>query len=163
DAVHHRQQHLAGVGKHQRVGEVVDVLGGAGEVHEFAEGGQFGYFGQAFLDVVLHRLDVVVGGALDLFHTLGGGHVELVGDLAQQVGGIGADQRYFTDLAGFHQRFQPADFHHDAVTDQAIFAGDLAQRIALGGIAAIDRGQRGQRIEGGHEVSCTSRGEIRRA
>ncbi|KAG1244633.1 hypothetical protein G6F68_015371 [Rhizopus microsporus] len=77
DAVQGRQQHFAaGLFQHQAVAEVVDVFAGAGEMHEFQRRSQLGVVLQLFLDEVLHRLDVVVGGALDLLHARGLGRAE---------------------------------------------------------------------------------------
>jgi hypothetical protein len=67
DAVQRRQQHEVAPGAQlQGVAGVVDVLAGAGEMHEFAGEFQFGAGLELGLDPVLHRLDVVVGGLLDL-------------------------------------------------------------------------------------------------
>ena len=75
--VHQRQQHLPpALAQHQGVGQVVDVLGGAGEVDEFADRLQLGVAGDLLLEEVLHRLDVVVGGALDVLDPLRVGIVE---------------------------------------------------------------------------------------
>jgi hypothetical protein len=65
-AVERGQEQLAALAQHQPVGEVVDVLAGAGEVDELQRRGQLGIVAQPLLDQVLDRLDVVVGGALDL-------------------------------------------------------------------------------------------------
>jgi hypothetical protein len=58
-------QHEAPAFEHQRVRNVVDVLGGAGEVHELGSRRQRGVVGGAPLDPVLDRLDVVIGLGLD--------------------------------------------------------------------------------------------------
>jgi len=76
------------------VGEVVDVLGGAGEVDEFGDGGQFGqliaHLLKALLDEVFHRLDVVVGGLLRGLDGLGVLQAE-IGDhgIQERVRGVG--------------------------------------------------------------------------
>src|SRR5690606_21380259 len=61
--------------EHQGVGQVVDILRGAGKVHEL------GYLlqhrelrlagGELFLDQVFNGFDVVIGGALDRFDAAG--------------------------------------------------------------------------------------------
>jgi hypothetical protein len=57
--------------EHQRVAGVVDVLAGAGEVHELAARlASSAWPLQARLDPVLDRLDVVVGGLLDVLDGL---------------------------------------------------------------------------------------------
>jgi glutathione S-transferase len=80
DAVQRRQQHLlAGGLEHQAMAGVVDVLAGAGEVHELAVRGQLGKgagSGELLLDPVLDRLDVVVGGLLDVLDGLRVGRAE---------------------------------------------------------------------------------------
>ncbi len=69
--VQYRQQHaVARVAQHQRVGEIVDVLAGAGEMHELVGLGQFGMIADLLLDEILDRLDVVVRGRLDRLDAL---------------------------------------------------------------------------------------------
>ncbi|MNQ27164.1 hypothetical protein D3C85_404160 [compost metagenome] len=81
---HQRQQHgVATFAQHQGVGQVVDVLAGASEVDELADLVQLRQLGGLFLEQVLHGLDVVVGGALDLFHTLGVLEGEIVRQLVE--------------------------------------------------------------------------------
>ena len=62
--------------QHQPVGEVVDVLGRAREMDEFADARDLGHVGEALLQPVLDRLDVVVGRALDRLHALAVGWLE---------------------------------------------------------------------------------------
>ena len=59
--------------QHQRMAGVVDVLAGAGEVHELGRRRQLGMALEAGLEPVLDRLDVVVGRALDVLDGLGVG------------------------------------------------------------------------------------------
>ena len=67
DAVQARQHHLVAPGAQlQRVAGVVDVLAGAGKVHELGGGFQFGTGLEFALDPVFHGLHVVVGGFLDV-------------------------------------------------------------------------------------------------
>ena len=63
-----RQQHLlARLGQHQRVGQVVDVLARCRRnARTRAPAAELGIVAQSLLDEVLDRLDVVIGGALDL-------------------------------------------------------------------------------------------------
>jgi hypothetical protein len=62
DLVQRRQHGLfAGALAHQRVRQVVDVFGGAGEVDEFADLDDLGVAPGVLLDPVFERLDVVVG------------------------------------------------------------------------------------------------------
>jgi len=134
--------------QHQAVAEVVDVLAGAGEVHEFQGRGQLGVVLQLFLDEVLHRLDVMVGGALDLFHARGLDRGE-VGGQGTQAGGGGLGERGQLDDARLGaQGQQPLDLDRDAGLDQAVFGKDRAQGIDLAGITAIERGQGEQGVIG---------------
>ncbi len=67
DLIHPGDQHLsASLAEHQGMGEVVDILGGAGEMDELAHRRELGMIGDALFDEVLHRLDVMVGGAFDV-------------------------------------------------------------------------------------------------
>ncbi len=127
DLVELRQQYLAACfAQHQRVGEVVDVFGGAGEVDEFADGFQLGIAGDLFLEEVFHRFDVVIGGALDVLDALCVFLAEVGSDCVEHIAGVFAECRYFrnTDVCG--QRLQPADFHQYTMTDQPVFTEDRA-------------------------------------
>ena len=78
DAVDGRQHHfVAGRAQHQRMRGVVDVLGSAGEMDELAGGGHFGITGQALLEEVFDRLDVVIGPAFLRLDRLGVGIAEV--------------------------------------------------------------------------------------
>ncbi len=146
DLFHQRQQNgVAAFAQHQGVGQVVDVLGGAGEVDEFADRGQFRQLGGLLLEEVFHGLDVVVGGALDLFHTLGVFDGEVLRQLVEQGVGFGGEGRHFGDAFMGGQALQPADFDQNAITDQAVLTEDRAQRCSFAGIAAIDGGNGGER------------------
>ncbi len=64
---HQRQHHvITAFAQHQGVGQVVDVLAGAGEADELADSGQFRQLEPLLLEQVFDGLYVVVGGALDL-------------------------------------------------------------------------------------------------
>jgi glutathione S-transferase len=81
------QQHfLARLVEHQGVAEVVDVLARAGEVDELQRRTELGIALELFLDQVLDRLDVVVGGALDFLHPRRVGDAEVVGQRTQPRG-----------------------------------------------------------------------------
>lgn len=53
------------VTQHQRIGNIVDVLRGAGEMRKRSDPGQFGILTEAFANEILDRLDVVIGPTLD--------------------------------------------------------------------------------------------------
>gem|GEM_PF-5411157 len=110
-------------------------------MHEFQRRRQLGVILQLFLDEVLHRLDVMVGGALDLLHARGLGRAEAGGQVAQAGDGGVGERRQFDDARFGGQRQQPFHLDRDAGLDQAVFGEDRAQRVDLAGIAAIERGQ----------------------
>ena len=56
--------------QHQRMAQVVDVFGSAGEVDEFRHFRDFGIAGEAFLEEILDGFDVVIGRRLDRFDPL---------------------------------------------------------------------------------------------
>jgi hypothetical protein len=135
-----RQQHLlARVAQHQRIGQVVDVLAGAGEVHEFLRLRETGVTADLFLDEVLDRLDVVVGGRLDRLDPLTVGFAEVIRNRCQggDLGGI--EGRQFGNLRFGGQRQQPFDLHLHAPMHQAELAEDRTQRFDLAGVAAVQR------------------------
>ena len=121
DAVQRRQQHLlAGGLQHQAVAGVVDVLAGAGEVHELSLGGQFrqvGRLGELLLDPVLDRLHIVIRGALDVLDGLRLGRAEARQQLVQVLARRVRKRRKFRQ-AGVRQRNEPFDLHLHAAVDQ---------------------------------------------
>jgi hypothetical protein len=136
------QQHLvAGLPKHQRIAEVVDVLGGAGEVHEFKRRRQALVVLQPLLDEVLDRLDVVVGGPLDLLDPRRVGSAEALGHRPQAGRGGFRQGSEFDDARLGRQGQQPLDLDPDPGPDQSEFREDRTQRRDLAGVAAIERGQ----------------------
>ena len=71
DFVQPRQHHaIACRFQHQGMGQIVDVLGGAGEVDEFADFHYFCIARQLVFEPVFHRFDVMVGGFFDVLHGL---------------------------------------------------------------------------------------------
>ena len=140
--VQRRQQHLfARLPQQQRVAEVVDVLGRAGEMHELQRPRQVGVVAQAFLDPVLHRLDVVVGGGLDLLDAGGVGGAEVARQVAQPFHGRRRQRRQLLDGRLSGQRQQPFDLDVHAGADQSGLGEDRPQRRHLAGVAAVERGQ----------------------
>src|SRR5690606_30960670 len=115
DAVECRQHHVATGGvEHQAVGQVVDVFAGAGEVHELERRAEFGVVGQAFLDEVLDRLDVVVGGAFDLFDAGSVGGREAIGQGAEAGGGAFVEGGQLGNAGFGGQGQQPLHFNTHA-------------------------------------------------
>jgi hypothetical protein len=139
-----RQQHLdARAFQHQRMAGVVDVLAGAGEMHELGGRRQLRIPLEAVLDPVLHRLDVVVGGLLDALDGLGVGLAE-GRDAPPQLGASRFAQRLELGQACIGQRDEPFHLDLHAAVHQAEFAEQRAQRRHLRGIAAVERRERGQ-------------------
>ncbi len=87
DEAVHRRQHdrRACLFQHQRVGEIVDVLRGAGEVQELADLGDLGVRFGLFLKEILDRLDVVVGSRLDFLDAPGIGDREAGDNIVQEL------------------------------------------------------------------------------
>jgi hypothetical protein len=132
------QQHLvARIAQHQRVGQIVDVLAGAGEVHEFLGLGQTGVGADLFLDEILDRFHVVVGGRLDRLDPLAIGHAEVLRDGFQRLDLARAECRQLGDFRIGGQRQQPFDLDLHTAVHQAVLAEDRAQRLDLAGVAAV--------------------------
>ena len=139
DIVHQRQQGLvARLAQHERIGQVIDVLGGAGKVNEFADRFQFLVAGDFLLEEIFHRLDVMVGGALDVLDTLCIRFVEFFNEVIEHMVGVVAERRHFTDVFLSRQRLQPADLDLHAMTDQPVLAEDGPQGFGFRSITAVD-------------------------
>jgi glutathione S-transferase len=115
---------VARLAQHQRVGEVVNVLGGAGEVDELGDRLELGVAGDALLEEVLDRLDVVIGRALDVLDALGILLGEAVEDAVEQAHGMFAQRRHLGDARLVREGLEPADLDQDAMPDKAIFTED---------------------------------------
>ena len=93
-----RQNHLIARGfQHQRVGEVVNVFGGAGEVDEFGYRMQFSDIGHFFLEEILYRFHIVVGGTFDGFDALRIFNAEVGNDFIKETVCVGSKSRNFLD------------------------------------------------------------------
>ncbi len=112
---------------------------------ELADRGQLRQLGRLLLEQVLHGLHVVVGGALDFLDALGVLQLEVAGQVVQQGVGFGGEGRDLGDAGVGGEALQPADFHQDAETDQAVFAEDRTQGAGFAAVTAIDGGNRGER------------------
>src|SRR5690606_36872855 len=126
------------------VAEVVDVLAGAGEVHELQGRAQLGVVAQALLDEVLERLDVVVGGALDLLDPGGVGHRKALGQGPQAAGGGVGEGLEFGNARLSGQGQQQFHLDPDPGPDQAELGKDRPQGLGLGGVTPVQRRQGGQ-------------------
>ena len=84
--VQFRQQYaVAPFAQHQGVRQIVDVFGRAGKVNELGNSFELMIAGDLFLEKVFDCLDVVIGGALDVFDPLGIFQGKLSDDLFQNV------------------------------------------------------------------------------
>ena len=145
DLFQRRQQHgIARALQHQGMRQVVDVFRGAGEVDELGHRRDFGVGLRLFLEEILDRLDVVIGGRLDGLDALGVGHRKVVGDAVEQRDGVSGKRRHFGNRGFGRQRLQPFDLDDDAVSDQRVFAEEVAQRRGLAAVAAIEGRQGGE-------------------
>ena len=102
-----------------------------------------------FLDEVLHRLDVVVGGGLDRLDPAAVLDAEVRRDGLERVDLRRREGGQLGDAGLGGQRQQPLDLHLHAAVHQAELAEDRAQRLDLAGVAAVQRGQGGEGV-GGH-------------
>ena len=100
-----------------------------------------------FLEEVLDRLDVVIGARFDRLDRGAVGLGEFRDhrvELFERRGGKLGD---FLDRGFGGERFEPLDFDLHAVADQAQLAEMPAQRLDLGVIAPVERGQGRERGE----------------
>src|SRR5690606_15547845 len=135
------QPHLVhGPADHQRVGEVVDVLAGAVDVHDLGEGLEGGAL-QAALDVVLDRLDVVDGLPLDLGVLGDAVGAEVLRDRAQQRPLLIGECAQAGDDLAVQQVDHPLGLHHQAGAVQRRLGEVVDQRCDLAAVAAVERGQ----------------------
>ncbi len=142
--VERRQQHrLARRRQHQRMAHVVDVLAGAREVHELGRSFQLGVAFEAALEPVLDRLDVVVGGALDVLDGLRLDVREAGNQRAQAFARRGRQRLEFGETR-VGQRDEPLHLDLHAAVHQAELAEQRTQRCQLGGITSVERRQGGE-------------------
>eukprot|EP00962_Isochrysis_galbana_P006308 scaffold1704_cov100-Isochrysis_galbana.AAC.1 len=147
DGAHGRQRHLRPrVPQHQRVRQVVDVLRRAGKVDELDRRSQLRWRrvgrGDLILQVVLNGLDVVVGGALDLLHTLRLGHVEVVRDGLQRRHGRRVEPGQLRHDGLGREPQQPGNLNGDTPLDERVLREVLPQRRRLVRVPTVDRADR---------------------
>ena len=125
----------------QGVGEVVDVLGGAAEVHQ---GGQVfdADAGQPAADVVLHRLDVVHGDGFDVGQFGDRCGVELGDDGAQLLLLLGGQRTGAGQHVVAGQVDEPFDLDGDPVAVEGGLGEVVDQRRDGGLVAAVQRAER---------------------
>ncbi len=113
-------------------------------MHELADRLQLVIAGDLLLDEVLDRLDVVIGGALDVLDALGVLDIEMVYDPVQNMVGMLAECRDFSDCRVRRELLQPAHFHLHPMADKAVFAENGAQVCRFAAVAAVNGGNRSQ-------------------
>ena len=149
-----RQQHLFSGGLQlQSMAGVVDVFAGTGEMDEFIGLGQL--FAQCsrqtgqlalLFEPILHRLHIVVGGALNRFD----GHAVLGRKRLHQVlqmGPCSAAQRLELCHARIAQSDKPSHLDLNAALHKAVLAHEQLQRLEFVGVTPI------QGRQGGHSKS----------
>ena len=143
-----RQQHfLAGVLEHEAVREVVHILAGAGKVDKFGDGGQFRMALHLVLQVVLHRLHVVISGLLLDLDPLRLFKVETGDDGFEPRIGGGRERLHLRNARFCGQGLQPANLGNHAIAHQPVFRKYFAQRNSFFGVTAVDRGDGRKRGE----------------
>lgn len=132
---------ISGFAKHQGVGEVVDIFGGAGKVQKFLMCVEGGMRVEAFFEEVFDGFDVVVDGFFDLLDAKGVLCRKVVQDIFEEGVFYIGKRRYFGDIRVLGESLKPADLDPYAVVDQAVFAEEQAQRLCFFGITSVDRGK----------------------
>jgi glutathione S-transferase len=142
-------QHEAAALQHQRVRDVVDVLGRAGEVDELRRVGQCRYVLRAAPDEVFHRSDVVVGLGFDRLDLGAVLDVEIGDQLAQARLGL-ARQPWQLGQAEHRQVDKPLDLNPQPLAHERVFGEDFAQLGSLTAVAAVQRRKcsQGEQFEG---------------
>jgi len=146
---HQGKDHLvATIPQHQGIGQIVDVFRGAREMDELHLRSQLRMALNLFLEEILHSLHVVIGGGFDLLDALGVCQRKILGYGVQKGSAGVAQWRRFRDLRRGGQSLQPANFDNDAIADQGEFAEIGAQGVGLVAVAAVDRRDRSQAVQG---------------
>ena len=142
------QKHtVAAVTQHECMAEVVDIFRGTGEMDEFIDGLELGSSGDFLLEKIFDRLDVVIGGALDLFYAFCVTGSEVADDLFQLLVRLRAEGRNFDDLRIGSKCLEPADLDNHPVANESVFTENLPEGFRLAAVASIDRGDGCERRE----------------
>ena len=153
EALHFGFERLARGLEHQRVGKIVDVFGGAGEVDELDVRRQPLDPADALLDEVLHRLHVVIGGGLQDLDPLGVRHGEVGMEGLHRLVDGRRKGRQLRHLGQCRQRGKPLALDLNAEADQAVFAEYGRQRLGLGSVASVDGANGGKQVQGPDHAS----------
>ena len=137
------QQHLiARFLEHERVAQIVDVLGSAREMHELATRTPGGNGIEAALDEVFDRFHIVIGLALDPLDLHGIGVGELGRERIEDGKCFARQTAQLRDQRLCCERFEPERFDAHSLTYQPALTEERAQLGAFVGISPIDRGDR---------------------
>ena len=109
---------------------------------------------EAFLQPVFQRLHIVVGTGLNRLDLAGFGFAEIGDGIVQFLECGSAERCDFAELWGGCQGFKPFHFDQGAVAYQGVFAEIGSQRVQLGLVAAIERGQGVERGEFHEKFWC---------
>ena len=140
------------IAEHQRMGEIVDVLGSAGEMYELCDGRQFALAAKALLDEILHGFDIVPGGFFDALDRRGVVDGKTLGDGCEFVERGGGQRGDLGDAAVAGQGEQPAHLDQHTAPDQAVLAEHLREMAGFVRVATVQGGNGGQRAEREHVV-----------
>jgi hypothetical protein len=107
--------------------------------------------GEALLQPVLDRLDVVVGRPLDGLDPRGVGRAETFRGRREQLAQRRGESGHFADAGFIRQCDEPGDLDANTGADQTEFAEVRGERRDLGRVPAIERRKGGERgIRGRH-------------
>ena len=136
---------IARLAQHQTVGEVIDVLGGAGEVNERDRAFQLRVRGEFLAQKILDRLNIMIGTCFYVLDPLRAVEVEVRGQTSQVVGTPGLEWRQLGDGRFAAQELEPAHLGDHAIANEPELAEQRAQRRGVAVVAAIEWGHRGER------------------
>jgi len=134
------EQGNSGALQHAGIGQIVDVLGSAAEMHEFEHGVARSSTRELLAHVVLDRLDVVIGALLDRLHGGGGRGGRRGRQLSRNVEHGCRNVRSGGEArrSSFGECQQPLGLDPDALADQRRFGKVLSQRQRAARVAAVD-------------------------
>ena len=127
----------------ERVGEIVDVLGGAREMHHLDRQRRIDRGDSLFYEI-LDRFDVVIGGRLKLLHPARIVEREVLVNGAELFRGRRWERFQRTDLRMRRERQIPLDLDADAVTNQRELAEVGLEAPGARAVAAVYGRHRGQ-------------------
>ncbi len=131
----------AGVAQHQRIREVVDVLGRAREMNE---GRQIAVSVRGAVQLVaqevLDGLDVVIGLALERLYTACVVEAELIDDVVEHVLHRRVHRAQLDDRGLVGQMLEPAHLDEHAIADQRVLGEVFPQGRGLRRVTAVERG-----------------------